>query len=129
MRLLALDIGTRRTGVAFFDDRTGVPLPCRTIEHESEQELLEEVAQEVRARQAERVIVGLPLLPSGVSGEQADSVTIICDRLRAEGIDVVLLDERYSSPRNVKFGDAEAALTLLQTHLDRLLTKDKNDIN
>jgi RNase H-fold protein (predicted Holliday junction resolvase) len=115
--------------VASFDDRTGVPLPADTIEHDTEDALVEAVVRAVAARQAERVIAGLPLLPSGLPGEQVEYVQIVCDRLRAQGIDVVLLDERYSSPRNRKFGDAEAALSLLQTYLDRLLTKDENDIN
>jgi putative holliday junction resolvase len=129
MRLLALDIGMRHTGVAFFDDQTGVVLPADTLESDTDDALVDLILAEVAKRRPDRIVVGHPLLPSGTSGEQAAHVEMLVGRLQEQGLDVVLFDERYSSPPGVKFGDAQAACTLLQTYLDRLLTKEENDIN
>jgi len=38
--VLSLDIGTRRTGVAFVDENTNVPMPMETLHHASEDELI-----------------------------------------------------------------------------------------
>ncbi len=114
VRLLALDIGTKRTGVAYLDEDVGVPLPLATIHHANVDALLSQLETLIHERKIDRLIVGLPLLPSGLEGAQSDFVHSIAVQLQARGWPVTLKDERYTTPRG-KSGDPDAiaALNLL----------------
>ena len=125
MRYLALDVGTRRTGVAFLDSAVGIPLPLDTIHHASEEELIVAALAVVRTRSIDRVVVGLPLLASGDEGSQAAVSRKVGSRLASSGITVEYADERYSSPtgkdgiplRKID-GDAAAACAILSQKID-----------
>jgi putative Holliday junction resolvase len=127
MYLLALDVGTRRTGCAFCDTTVGVPLALDTIRHDSVDALEAAVLQLVDERHINRILLGNPLLPSGAIGEQAEFVHAFAERLRQRQCEVELIDERYTTPqRALADGDAQAACTLLLMWLEkRHLTKDK----
>lgn len=116
MRILAFDIGKRRTGVAFLDEATGVPLPLDTLKHASTGMLLEQIVSLITARKIDRVIVGLPLLLSGKEGSQAAFVRSVAEKIHLSGTPVTFLDERYSNDRGIpRDKDAFAAWNLLQT--------------
>lgn len=125
MRYLALDIGKRRTGVAFFDDATGVPLPLDTIEHRTEKQLIEHVKKLFAERSIDCMVVGLPLLPSGTEGSQVEYVREIADTLQDMGMKVVFQDERYTTATGKRQpdiakridGDAAAACEILGSYL------------
>ncbi len=118
MRLLALDIGKKRTGVAFVDTDNDIPLPLDTIISSSTEEMIERVVDLVEKRHVEQVIMGLPLLPSGKEGSQVQYVRECAGMLEAKGIAVHFLDERYTTSKTTAFdGDARAACELLLTHL------------
>jgi putative Holliday junction resolvase len=68
-RLLGIDYGERRIGVAISEGRVAVPLTI--VEHKGRAAGLERVAGIAREQGAEAVIVGLPLLASGEEGAQA----------------------------------------------------------
>jgi putative transcription antitermination factor YqgF len=124
VRLLALDIGTRHTGIAFGETEMGVPLALETIEHQTPEELADFVCGIARERKIDRVIVGLPLLPSGSEGSQSDFVRGVAEILERNGLSCSFLDERYTTPRHGESnGDAAAACNLLQTAFERDLTK------
>ncbi|MDD5623267.1 MAG: Holliday junction resolvase RuvX [Candidatus Peribacteraceae bacterium] len=119
-RILALDIGTRKTGVAFADESVGVALPLATLRHDSPEDLLGQVLSLMEERKAERLLVGLPLLPSGMEGTQAKLVREVVGKLEAAGVAVTLLDERYSNPReNRQNDDVYAAWNLLNAFLGK----------
>ena len=123
MKYLALDIGLRRTGVAYLDTDVAVPLPLDTLTHVSENELIEAVMEIVRARKIDRVIVGLPLLPSGEEGAQTSVSRSIGDAIAAKGVALQYRDERYTTASGKAHkhtvsqsefdGDAAAACELL----------------
>lgn len=114
MKLLALDLGTKRTGVAFLDEDAQVPVALETIVHASLDELKERVIELIALKRIDRVIVGLPLLPSGGEGKQATLVRAFSHMLMEAGYAVEFRDERYTTPRNPPFdADAAAALALL----------------
>lgn len=120
--LLALDVGTRRTGVAFCDAATKVPVALETIEHESFKILTEAVVSLVKDRDVGTVVIGLPLLPSGEHGSQTDIVKNFGQILQERGFSVVYQDERYTTEKSVEFdGDAAAACKILGTYFDALL--------
>ena len=115
MLQLALDIGTKRTGVAFLDDAVGVPVALPTIEHADTEDLLAAVLLICRERSIDEVIVGLPLLPSGKEGKQAKISRAFAELLESAGVAVSYRDERYTTIREEGVDrDAAAAVQLLQ---------------
>lgn len=114
-RILALDIGMRRTGVAYLDEETAVPLPLDTIAHRTTEELLDRIGVLVAERKIDSLVVGLPLLPSGQEGAQATYVRTVAEQMTVRGFPpLTFRDERYTTPRS-RTGDpdASAALNLL----------------
>ncbi len=95
-RMLGLDVGERRIGVAVSEGLLAVPLAI--IEHESRDADLERIAKIAREREAQAVIVGLPITMSGEEREQARRTRRFGDAL-ARRIDVPLIyhDERLST--------------------------------
>ncbi len=128
MRLLALDVGTRRTGIAYLDTVVGIPLPLDTIHHTTADELMTQVLRLSAERKIEKFIVGLPRLPSGDEGSQAAVSRQIGAALEKAGASVSFVDERYTSRKGgthknmipvSKFdGDAAAACALLSGKID-----------
>ena len=120
MSLLALDIGTRHTGAAFYDPAVKIVMPLTTIEHTSEEELVTAVSEIVKKRHINRIFIGLPLLPSGKDGSQATIIRGIVVRLETLKIPCQLLDERYTTPKSRESdGDAQAACSLLNLALEK----------
>jgi putative Holliday junction resolvase len=97
-RLLGVDFGARRIGVAVSEGRIAVPLTI--VEHESRERNLERVAAIARERGVAAVVVGLPVLESGEEGEQARRTRRFGDALvRRLDVPVLYQDERFSSVR------------------------------
>lgn len=116
MLTLCFDVGSKRTGTAFYDDRIDIVLPLSTIKHASPEALLTSVRELIAARGATLVVLGLPLLPSGERGAQAQSVDLLASKLT--GIDVVLFDERYTTHHRAPGDpDATSACEILRTFL------------
>lgn len=123
MKLLGLDVGTRRTGVAFLDSDIGIPFPLTTLTHASSEDLMTLVMEIIQVRAIDRVVVGLPRLPSGDEGAQAQESRAFGELLRDRGIDVIYADERYTTPRHLSHknvipvssydGDSAAACAIL----------------
>ena len=120
-RVLALDIGLRKTGVAFGDTETGIPLPLPTVTHGSDEELQEALLVILQDKQVDQIVCGLPLLPSGDEGEQAAQVRDCISRLQLGEIPVQFLDERYTTPISSSDPDAEAASALLSVYLEQYM--------
>ncbi len=119
-RILALDIGMRRTGVAYADSDTGVPFPLETIEHTTTDELIMKVLSTVSERRITHLVVGLPFLLSGAEGAQAKYVHSVVEELKRNGLFVELIDERYTTERSdVIDVDAKAACTILGVYIDK----------
>ncbi len=128
MNILALDIGKRRTGVAFLPEATGVPVPLETIAHTTETLLIERVTEIIKARSVGQLVIGLPLLPDGTEGEQVGYVRAVAEQLQSVVPSILFRDERYttvkvhshkharhSPPPSAYDGDAAAACALLLT--------------
>ena len=123
MRTLALDVGTRHTGVAYMDSEVGIPLPLDTIDHGTRDELIDAVVKLIAERRVDEVIVGLPLLPSGDEGAQVRESRSVADELQRRGFAVEMRDERYTTPKSSRGeggvpasnfdGNAAAACALL----------------
>lgn len=98
MRVLGLDIGERRIGVAVADTSTGVSSPLRVMD-------AHEVADNARAwrmvledYEPEVLVCGLPQTMKGASGKQAQRVREVAERVaQASGLPLEFVDERLSS--------------------------------
>jgi putative transcription antitermination factor YqgF len=124
LKVLALDYGSARTGVAVSDPTGTVARPVGVVEQAREVAGLNRIAELVREHEAERVVVGLPLTMGGVHGEQAVETQEFVSRLR-ETLDVPVesFDERFTTDLAEQSGgtahatDAVAAAHLLSSYL------------
>lgn len=101
MRYLAVDYGTKRTGLAICDAAETIASPLKTIY--GQKELLKKIAEVIEAESVEAVVLGLPLNMTGSESAQTRLVREFGKQL--EGfldVPVLLQDERLSS-----FGAAE----------------------
>ena len=131
MRLMALDVGERRVGIAFSD--SGIfASPHSVLNRKSKKEDFARLQRLAAELQVERIIVGLPYSVSGFEemGPQARRVKRYGDML-AEVVDIPLeyIDESYSTADASAFLnasgkkkipiDAAAAAVILQRYLDK----------
>jgi putative Holliday junction resolvase len=134
MRIIGLDLGERRIGVAAADDRTGVAVPVTTVL--AGDDVLSVIAGVVQEQAADELVVGMPLSMTGAVGAQAQKVQTVVEELRETlAIPVHTWDERLStvqaarsapspgrrkSARTAVAGrDAAAAAIILQAFMDR----------
>jgi putative Holliday junction resolvase len=123
VKVLALDYGSARTGVAVSDPTGTLARPLGVVERAGTQAGLDELARLVREEEAERVVVGLPLTMRGARGEQAVETERFVERLRAVlDVPVELYDERFTTDLARRTDsdtpeDARAAAHLLSSYL------------
>ncbi|MGB3202493.1 MAG: Holliday junction resolvase RuvX [Nodosilinea sp.] len=95
---LGLDIGRRRVGVAGCDGTGLIATGLTTIHRQSFAQLLTDIQQIALARQAQVLVVGLPLTMNGEEGVQARQVRKVANGLsQALDLPVIYVDERLSS--------------------------------
>lgn len=94
---MAVDLGTRRVGLAVSDPLKMIASPLATLAFSGERALVRELLQFAREWDVERVIVGLPLREDGTEGEGCQRSRSLARRLQAAGMDTRLWDERYTS--------------------------------
>lgn len=133
-RLLGIDVGTRRIGVALSDPTGTIAQSLTVLPRRSWEQILGAIAALIREHHVAAVIVGLPVRLDGGEGEAAAGARKFAERLRATvEVPVMLEDERLStaeaervmieadvrrSARRAR-RDAVAAALILQRYLDR----------
>ena len=124
MKVLALDFGSARTGVAVSDPTGTLARPIGVVERAATDAGLETVAELIRAEEAERVVVGMPLTLRGEHGEQARATAEFVEALRLlVTVPVETFDERFTTdlaeqtPSSASL-DARAAAHLLSSYLE-----------
>ena len=132
-RLAALDIGTKRIGVAVSDGLGLTAQPLCVIDRRGTTADIEQIREALADYAVRRVVVGLPLQMDGSEGGQAELVRRFCERLEATtGWEVLYQDERLttveSERRLIDAGvrrkarrrviDKTAAALILQSYLD-----------
>ncbi len=117
MKVLALDYGSARTGVAVSDPTGTVARPLEVVAKASSEAGLARLRELVEAEQAELVVVGLPVTLRGERGSQAQETERFVEKLRrAVEVPVELYDERFTSVLAAG-DDARAAAHLLSDYL------------
>ncbi len=94
--ILGLDIGDKRIGVAIADFETRVARPLTTVANN--RQLISKLHQLQQTYGFKKVVIGLPITPSGYTGDQARKTLEIADRIKSRLlVDVVFEDERMTS--------------------------------
>ena len=133
MRIMALDVGDKRIGVAISDPEGLIAQSLTVLERKGKAHDLEALRNLAREHQVERILIGLPRRLDGTLGPQAEKAQAlgeeIGDRLR---LPVVYWDERLTTAQagvkreaRKKRIDAVAATLLLQNYLDFLMRQAK----
>lgn len=134
MRYLAIDYGTKRSGLAISDATETIASPLTVITTKSRKQLLEKIAETIDAEDVKAVVLGLPLNMDGSKGPQAALVFDFAEQLKKKvDMPVYLQDERLTSfaaekklapagfigkKKKNKHLDAIAAAEILRNFLD-----------
>jgi len=125
VKVLALDYGAARTGVAISDATGTIALPVGVVERAATVDGLTQLETIVREQDVERVVVGLPLTLRGEVGDQARETLAFVDALQSVlGVPIEMYDERFTTTLAAGTGggadeDARAAAYLLEGYLRR----------
>ena len=123
MKVLALDYGRARTGVAVSDPTGTIARPVGVVEQAGSDPGLARLMQLIAEHEVERVIVGMPLTLRGERGEQARETEAFIETLAgATDVPVVAFDERFTTDLAEQTPaaaaeDARAAAHLLSSYL------------
>ena len=134
-RILAIDYGDKKVGLALSDPMKIIAKPYKTIINDSKESLLNDIIQIIQLKDVNEIVVGLPKTLKNTYSEQTykvkDFIDYITDNL---DIHVVIVDERLSSieakrslinqgiktGHNKKDVDMTAAALFLQNYLDKI---------
>lgn len=123
MKVLALDYGPARTGVAVSDPTGTVARPLGVVERAATEAGIARILELAREEGAGRIVVGMPVTLRGERGAQAQETERFVEALRAAaGLPVDTFDERFTTRIAARRGgrapqDALAAAHLLETYL------------
>ena len=144
-RILSLDYGRARIGLAIADVETALAQPLGTLDRINRNEDMRRLREMVREHGVKQIVVGLPLRLDGTRGEMAEEAARFGERVHKQlGLPVEMVDERLTSweaerlleeqqgrtihtastkkrkKENEKIGvDAMAAALILKEYLDR----------
>ncbi|SEF81139.1 putative holliday junction resolvase [Caloramator fervidus] len=134
MRVLGLDVGEKRIGIAISDPLGWTAQSLKTLERRNIKSDIEEIIKIIEQHKVEKLVVGLPKNMNGTIGESGQKVMNFCNKLLEKiNIEIIYEDERLTTmaaekilidadiSRKKRKGivDALAATFILQTYLDR----------
>lgn len=135
MRVLALDFGEKRIGVAVSDPLGIIAQGVTVITRKDPETDLKEIEKIIAEYKAESVVVGMPINMDGTKGKSAEKVNEFVETLKSRlSIPVHTYDERLSTKESEKFLisadvsrkkrksviDKMAAQLILESYLERL---------
>ena len=130
-RIMSLDVGTKRIGVALSDFLHVIATSHSCIQRQPEEKALEEIQKIAKENHVEKIVVGLPKNMDGTIGFQAQDCINFAQKII--GFDIIFEDERLTSEeaeerlraRKVDFKknkglvDMESACVILEQYLGR----------
>ena len=103
MKLLGLDWGSKRIGMAISTSSIGIALPLRTLSRASWTNDVSAIQNIIQTHNISMIIIGLPLLLSGKLGQQALDIKNAVTKLQTEiEIPINLFDERLTTKQSYK---------------------------
>jgi len=133
MKILAIDLGKVRTGIAVCDESEILSSPVTVIKEHNEARLLNKIMQLIAEYQPKLLVVGLPRNMDGTEGERAQRCRIFAEKLQqCAALPVEMQDERGTTitahsylnttdmhgKKRKNVVDAVAATIILQNYLD-----------
>lgn len=126
-RILAIDLGTKRVGVAVCDELRITVRPIETIQRRNWKDLLNRISRHISEFDARGLVIGLPLNLDGTEGPAAANAREVASKFeRSLSVPVYLQDERLTSEEaksrvNDEL-DSEAAAIILRDFLSQVGT-------
>lgn len=132
MKIMSVDLGKARTGIALSDESESFAFPREVITEYNEERLIERVANKAKEFDAALIVVGHPKNMDGSEGSRAEECAAIAKKIEEKsGIETILWDERcttvsahtalnYTNTRGKKRKetvDAVAAVMILEDYL------------
>jgi putative Holliday junction resolvase len=124
-KILALDYGRMKIGMAVADVEARIAAPFATLPRINRNEDMRRLREMARQEKVRQIVVGLPLRLDGTQGEMAEEVTRFAERVRKQvGVPVELVDERLSSWEAERILEEEMGRKLMhqETHQGRKKT-------
>ena len=133
LRILGIDYGNKRVGIAVSDAMGWTAQPLATLKMHGHKELLEEIKVYIDKYDAEKIIVGMPYNMDGSMGKRAEitqafinflkknldiEIEIQDERLTSSQAENILLEADVSREGRKEVIDKLAAALILQTYLD-----------
>lgn len=134
-KIMGLDVGTRRIGIAMSDFLQLTAQPCETISREPESQAVDKIAELCAQNNVTKIVVGLPKNMNGTLGGQAQDCENFSNLLKIKMPDceIIFEDERLTSrqaenilalqgkkyTKNKGLVDLKSACIILQQYLDR----------
>lgn len=134
-KIMGLDVGTKRIGIALSDFLLITAQPCETIQREPENEAIKKIAGLCAENKVKKLVVGLPKNMNGTIGEQAQDCENFANLLKQNipDCEIIFEDERLTSrqaenilamqgkkyTKNKGLVDLKSACIILQQYLDR----------
>lgn len=135
MKIMALDLGDSRIGIAFSDIMNIIANGYETYNRQKNYKDYEYIANLVKEQNVQRIVIGLPVNMDGTEGERAQmardfgeelkklisseiEINFIDERLTTVSAERVLLEADVSRNKRKKVIDKIAATIILQSYLD-----------
>lgn len=129
MRLLGIDYGDKKIGLAIGDDETRISSPLELISND--ETIFERLAEVVKSEGVDEIVVGVPLATGGFHGpEQLEKTRAFIAKLKEQvKIPIHEEDESYTTAESIRLQkeegagaaeDALAAMLILRAYLERL---------
>ncbi len=142
MRILGIDYGAKRVGLAISSPVGHIAQGLPTIERMDGEDYLEELAGVIKEKEVEEIVVGLPKNMNGTIGEKAEEILGLVETLKSKfNLPVHTVDERLTTVRahramagakiskkgKKKRVDMIAAQFILQCYLDQISRSAEQD--
>lgn len=140
MKIMAVDLGKARTGLAICDVQETLASPLTVLTSYQPEKLLDQIVALASEHRVEMLVVGLPLNMDGTQGESAKNALAFAEKLReSSGLPVEMKDERGTTisahhylnktdtrgKKRKAVVDAVAATIILQDYLDYRRNQNK----
>lgn len=125
MKLLGIDYGDAKVGLAMGDSESHMALPYQILKCNGWDVLIGEIKKICISERIEKIVIGLPVGPSGRESQQAERTKEFARKLDEDiNIPIEFLDERFSTQQAQKLSpgkeeDDVAAMLILQNYLDK----------
>ena len=130
-KIMALDVGTKRIGIALSDYLQVIATPHSTIDRMPENNAIELINKIAKENRVEKIVVGVPINMDGTQGFQAEDCQNFAQKIL--GFDIIYEDERLTSEeaeqrlrtrkidfrKNKGLVDMESACVILEQYLSR----------